>query len=141
VAGRAVLDVASGSGVVAIAAAMAGAAAVTAVDVDPVAVTAIRLNARANGVRVAGLLADPLDGEPDAEAVLAGDVFYERPMAERVLRFLERARAGGALVLIGDPGREYLPRGRLEALAAYEVRDVRAVEGGDVRRTTVWSLG
>jgi predicted nicotinamide N-methyase len=141
VAGRRVLDVASGSGMVAIAAAMAGAAEVTASDVDPFAVAAIELNAAVNGVAVAATAGDALDGGLDgAGVVLAGDVFYEQPMAERVLRFLERVRAAGAEVLVGDPGREHLPRRRLQEVASYDVGQVGELEVTDVRRTIVWRL-
>jgi predicted nicotinamide N-methyase len=139
VAGRSVFDLASGSGLVAIAAAFAGAAAVTASEVDQLAAAAIALNAEANDVVVSCARGDALDGDgAGAEVVLAGDVFYERPMADRVLPFLERARARGATVLIGDPGRTYLPRTRFEALATYEVPVPRAIEGADVKQTTVW---
>jgi len=141
VRGRTVLDLASGSGLVAIAAAMAGAAAVMASDVDRFAAEAIALNAAANGVAVAVRLQDLLDGDgAEAEVVLAGDVFYERPLADRVLPFLARARARGAEVLVGDPGRAYLPRPRLVPLATYDVPVERALEGSDLKRTTVWRL-
>jgi len=141
VRGRTILDLASGSGLVAIAAAMAGAGAVTASDVDRLAVAAIALNAEANGVAVAVRLEDVLDGDgTGAEVVLAGDVFYERPMAERVLAFLARARARGADVLVGDPGRAHLPSPRLEALATYDVPVARPLEDSELKRTTVWRL-
>jgi predicted nicotinamide N-methyase len=120
VAGRRVLDVASGSGLVAIAAAMAGAAAVTANDIDPYAVAAISLNARANGVAVTTCDADLLDGHGgDAQVVLAGDVFYHEALAQRIWPFLQRAAARGARVLIGDPGRQYLPQDGLTTVASY----------------------
>ena len=122
VAGRRVLDLAAGSGLVAIAAGKAGAAAVTANDVDPYAVAAITLNAKANGVLVTECLADLLDGDGgDAETVLAGDIFYTGIMAQRVLAFLERVAARGAQVLVGDPGREHLPRGRMQTVATYRL--------------------
>jgi predicted nicotinamide N-methyase len=139
VAGRRVFDLASGSGLVAIAAASAGAAAVTASEVDQLAVAAIALNAEANDVIVSCARGDALDGDgAGAEIVLAGDVFYERPMAGRVLPFLERARARGASVLIGDPGRTCLPPSRFEALATYEVPVTRATEDTELKLTTVW---
>jgi len=139
VAGRRVLDVASGSGLVAIAAARAGAAAVVASEVDRLAAAAIDLNAAANGVTLAGVIGDVFDADgPDADVVLAGDVFYERPMAERVARFLERARSRGATVLVGDPGRAYLPRGGLEPIATYDVPGTGPLEDADVTPTTVW---
>jgi predicted nicotinamide N-methyase len=139
VAGRRVLDLASGSGLVAIAAALAGASAVTATDVDPLAVLAIGVNAEANGVTVTALLADVLDSDGgDAEVVLAGDVCYDVDMARLVLPFLGRATARGALVLVGDPGREYFPRTGFERLAGYPVPATGKLEGGDITPTTVW---
>ena len=141
VEGRDVLDLASGSGLVAIAAAMAGAAPVTASDVDLFAVAAIALNAEANGVAVAGTMEDVLDGDGGgADVVLAGDVFYERPMADRVLGFLERARARGASVLVGDVGRAFLPRERFVAVATYEIPVARALEDADIKSSMVWRL-
>ena len=135
------LDVASGCGLVAIAAAKAGAAAVAASDVDRFAMAAMALNAEANGVTIAAGTTDILDGQAaGAEVVLAGDAFYERPMADRVLGFLARARAGGADVLVGDPHRAYLPRDRFEALATYRVPVSLALEDAEVKPTTVWRL-
>jgi predicted nicotinamide N-methyase len=120
VAGRRVLDVASGSGLIAIAAGLAGAAAVTANDIDPYALAAITLNARANDVTLSTRPDDLLDGDGgDAEVVLAGDVFYNHAIAERMWPFLRRAAARGAHVLVGDPGREYLPRNRMTIVASY----------------------
>jgi predicted nicotinamide N-methyase len=120
VAGRRVLDLASGSGLVAIAAAMAGAAAVTANDIDPYALAAITLNATANGVAVTTCHGDLLDGDAgDAEVVLAGDVFYHETLARRIWPFLQRAAARGARVLIGDPGRKHLPQDELTTVACY----------------------
>jgi predicted nicotinamide N-methyase len=143
--GRHAIDVASGSGLVAIAAAMAGAAAVTAYDVDPLAVAAITLNAAANAVAVPAVCADVLDEDgmpsPGTGLVLAADAFYERDLAGKVIRFLERGHARGAAVLAGDFGRKYLPRARLTPLASYDVPGLRVVEGTDVKRTTVWELG
>ncbi|MEV6690895.1 50S ribosomal protein L11 methyltransferase [Micromonospora sp. NPDC051196] len=140
-AGRRVLDLASGSGLVAIAAARAGATAVRAVEVDPLAVAAITLNAEANGVRVDAELGDILNGDAgDAEMIFAGDVFYSAAMANRVLRFLLRAARGGAQVLVGDPGRAFLPRDRFDELASYDVPVSEALESVRVKRTTVWQL-
>jgi len=120
VAGRRVLDVASGSGLVAIAAGLAGANAVTANDIDPYAVAAITLNAEANGVAVAACPGDVLDGDGgDADVVLAGDVFYSEAIAQRMWPFLHRAAARGAHVLVGDPGRGHLPRDRMRIVASY----------------------
>jgi predicted nicotinamide N-methyase len=141
VTGRSVLDVGSGSGLAAIAAARAGAEPVAASDVDVFAVAAIGLNARANGVGVIAALADVLSGAaPAADVVLAGDVCYERSMTGRIMDFLDRARRAGCAVLIGDPGRAYLPRARLEPLASYEVPVTRALEDTDSKRATVWQL-
>lgn len=141
VAGRTVLDLASGSGLVAIAAALAGAASVTASDIAPLAAAAIPLNAAANGVRVESRLGDLLGGDGEGtEVVLAGDVFYQRSMAERVLPFLERAREHGAEVLVGDPERAYLPRERFEAVSVHQVPVVADLEDRAVKTSTVWRL-
>lgn len=138
VAGRRVLDLAAGSGLVAIAAARAGAASVTANDIDPYALSAIALNAPANGVTVATRGGDLLDGDGDgAEVVLAGDVFYSSEMAERVLRFLERVTARGATVLVGDPGRAYLPRDRLAVVVSYQVPMAGALEDAEIKQVAV----
>jgi predicted nicotinamide N-methyase len=141
VAGQRVLDLASGSGLVAIAAALAGAASVRSVEVDPLAVAAVSLNAASNGVSVQAVLADVLDGSTgDASVVLAGDVFYTKAMADRVMRFLRRARRGGARVLVGDPGRAFLPRASFRPLAEYDVPVPEALESTRVKHTTVWEL-
>jgi predicted nicotinamide N-methyase len=144
VRGRRVIDVASGSGLVAIAAARAGAAAVTAYDTDPLAAAAVGVNAAANGVEVLAVCADILDGDgppsPGADLVLVADAFYERDLAGQVTAFLGRCQAGGAAVLVGDLGRRYLPYSRLAALASYDVPGLGALESRDVVRTTVWTL-
>lgn len=144
VLGRRVIDVASGSGLVAIAAARAGARAVTAYDTDPLAAAAIGLNAAANGVTVKSVCADILgeDGPPSpgADLVLVADAFYERDLAGQVTEFLGRCRDLGAGVLVGDLGRRYLPYSRLSALASYDVPGLGALESRDVVRTTVWTL-
>jgi predicted nicotinamide N-methyase len=124
VAGRRIVDLGSGCGIVGIAAAKCGASRVMAVDVDPLAVIAAALNAEANGVPMETCCADSLDGPPpDADVVLAGDLFYDPVLAERTLPFLERCADAGLAVLIGDPGRKPLPRHRLELLASYPVGD------------------
>ncbi len=151
-AGRRVLDVASGSGLVAIAAARAGAASVVAGDVDPNAVAAITVNAAANDVAVAARALDLAAGYAgDAQLVLAGDVFYERRLAELALGFLLDAASRGADVLVADPGRAYLP-GRadlpaaltvltaLTALAGYQVPVLTAIEDAPVKTVTVYRL-
>jgi predicted nicotinamide N-methyase len=141
VSGRAVLDFAAGSGLVAIAAAMAGARCVEAVDVDACAGAAMALNAELNGVRITPRIADLVGGaDPGWDVVLAGDVCYERPMAERVLPWLRSLAAGGALVLLGDPGRTYLPKRGLTQLARYAVETTREIEDTDVRDTRVWRV-
>jgi predicted nicotinamide N-methyase len=143
VRGRPAIDIASGSGLVAIAAARAGAAAVTAYDIDPLAAAAIRMNAAANGVAVLAVCADVLgqDGPPSpgAGVVLAADAFYERDLAGHVMRFLERTTPRTA-VLVGDLGRAHLPRDRLTPLATYDVPGLSALEDSDIKRTTVWTL-
>ncbi|MFY1669448.1 class I SAM-dependent methyltransferase [Plantactinospora sp. WMMB334] len=141
VAGRRVLDLAAGSGLVAIAAARAGAARVRAVDVDLVATAAVEVNAAANGVAVTAEVGDVLDGDAGgAEVVLAGDVFYSQAMAHRMLRFLIRASRAGARVLVGDPERAYLPRDRFEPLAGYDIPVTVALESVPVKHSRVWEL-
>jgi predicted nicotinamide N-methyase len=141
VRGRRVIDLASGSGLVAIAAAQAGAARVTAYDIDPLAVAAITANAEANGVPVSAVQADILDEAPDADLVLVADAFYQRELAARMARFLDRGQARGIAFLVGDLGRAYLPRDRLAPVATYDVTGLVALEDRDVRRTTVWTRG
>jgi predicted nicotinamide N-methyase len=141
VAGRDVLDLASGSGLVGIVAALAGAASVRSVDTSPVAAAAARLNARANGVAVAAEVADILDGDAGgAQVVLVGDAFYSQAMAERVLRFLRRAARAGAEIVVGDPDRAFLPRRLFDRLAGYDVPTRTVLEGVAVRHTTIWRL-
>jgi predicted nicotinamide N-methyase len=138
VAGRAVVDVGSGSGLCAIVAARLGAASVLAMDVDPFAAAAVELNARANRVRVKFNGRDVLDEPPPpCDLLLAGDVSYERPMAERMTAWLRAAADGGARVLLGDPGRAYLLAG-LERLAAYRVRTSREIEEAEFTDATVF---
>ena len=141
-AGRTAVDFASGSGLVAIAAARAGATRVTASDLDPFAIHAIRLNAAANGVgdAVVPVRADLIGTRPDADIVFAADVFYERDLAEAVTGWLADLQAAGATVLIGDPGRAYLPRARLERLASYAVPVPRALEDAEIKHSHVWRL-
>jgi predicted nicotinamide N-methyase len=140
VAGRVVLDLASGSGLVAIAAALAGAKLVIASDIDPMAVAAIALNAGLNGVAVQVATGDLLapGSSPHVDIVLVGDAFYERRMAHSVLRFLDRAVAAGARALLGDPGRAYLPPDGLRAVASYAVPVWAGLEDVEVKQTTVW---
>ena len=141
VAGTRVLDVASGSGLVAIAAARCGALSVAAADVDEIAIGAISVNAAANGVRVTPLLADLLDGDADgADVVVCADAFYEKDMARRILAFLRRAHAGGARVLVGDPGRAFLRTAGLRHLASYEIPVTIALEGMTVKQAAVFEM-
>lgn len=139
VAGRSVLDLATGSGLVALAAARAGGHPVTANDIDPLSLAAASANALANHLIVRTVEADLLDTTPTEQVILAGDVFYSRAMASRVLPFLRRAAAAGALVLVGDPGRAYLPAG-LSRQAIYDVPVPESLESVSVRQSTVWSL-
>ncbi|WP_373871103.1 class I SAM-dependent methyltransferase [Actinoplanes philippinensis] len=139
VAGRSVLDLATGSGLVAVAAAKAGATPVTANDIDPLSLAAAQANAEANGVRVTTVEADLLDSDDRYGVVLAGDVFYSREMAGRVLPFLRRAAGRGSLVLVGDPGRAYLPEDLIQR-AVYDVPVIEELESMPIRRTTVWQV-
>jgi predicted nicotinamide N-methyase len=144
VRGRHVIDIASGSGLVAIAAALAGAASVTAYDIDPLAAAAVAVNASANKVTLSGVCADVFaDAGPrpaEGDLVLVADAFYERDLADKVTSFLASAHARGAAVLAGDFGRKYLPRDQFVALAAYDVPGLLVLEGSDVKRTTIWTL-
>lgn len=129
VRGRSVLDFGAGSGLVAIAAAKAGAADVTAADIDPFATVATRLNAVANGVDVSVIQGDLTEGLPPAVDIIAvGDLFYDRKLALRVTAFLDRCLASGIEILVGDPGRAFLPRARLRLVAEYPVADFGETE-------------
>ena len=149
VAGKRVLDVASGSGIVALACLWASAAHVAANEIDGFALAAIQLNADANalgrGLELVGrdMLDEPTiddTGVALCDVVLAGDVCYEKPMAERMTGWLRRHAAAGALVLMGDPGRTYRPTDGLEQLAEYSVPTSRDLEDSDIRRTVVWRV-
>jgi predicted nicotinamide N-methyase len=150
VAGKRVLDLAAGSGLVAIAAAIAGAAPVIAADIDAFTESAVSLNAQANGVYIEIIVQDLLPKEdlldrpasevPRYDVILVGDLFYERDTAARALAFLDRNAAAGSRVLIGDPGRTYLPKERLTWLAEYSVPVTRELEDNDIKRTSVWEL-
>lgn len=135
VRGRTVLDLASGSGLVAIAAARSAASAVTANEIDELAIEAISLNAAANNVTVGIRAGDILDTASDAQIILAGDVFYSRDMSQRVLSFLDRSRA--ELILVGDPGRAYAPKIGFSAIAEYTVPVNRDVEDSDHKHAVV----
>nr|WP_246274885.1 50S ribosomal protein L11 methyltransferase [Phytohabitans houttuyneae] len=141
VAGRTVLDIASGSGLVAIAAALAGAKAVTANDIDPYAIAAIAANARINGVTISPAPGDMLDGDGDgAEVVLAGDALYDGPIAQRVVPFLTRAVERGAHVLLGDPDRRHLPESQLRRVATYHTPVAGPPEDAQIRRADVFAV-
>jgi predicted nicotinamide N-methyase len=138
VRGRRVLDFASGSGLVAIAAALAGAAEVEASEIDEFAQTAIALNAEANGVHVAVRAGDLVGRDDGWDVALAGDVSYERDMAGAVTDWLHGLARRGATVLIGDPGRAYLARDRLEKLASYAVPVTRELEDSEIKNSGVY---
>jgi predicted nicotinamide N-methyase len=151
VRGRSVLDFASGSGLVAVACAFAGARRVLANEIDPFAVEAIRLNAALNGVAGVGgaggaggveIAAEDLIGRPlpDVDVILAGDVCYERPMAERATAWFRELAHRGCTVVLGDPGRAYLPKDGLEPLARYPVPTTLDLEDRELRETTVWRM-
>ncbi|MDX8462003.1 class I SAM-dependent methyltransferase [Mesorhizobium humile] len=140
VRGRRVLDFASGSGLVAIASMKAGAKQVIAADIDPFCETAIALNLEANAVEGQFLGADRVGSDDGWDVVLAGDVFYDKAFADSLLPWFASLRARGAEILVGDPGRAYLPRAGLESLAVYHVPVTRVLEDAEVKRTTVWRL-
>ena len=142
VAGQAVIDFASGSGIVAVAAMRAGARRVLAADIDVFCGAAVGLNAEANTVAVDFTEENLLQAPPPAwaQVILAGDICYEKPLAEQVMAWLAAAKTGGATVLIGDPGRNYFPREGLVKLAEYQVPTTRELEDMEVKRTAVWTL-
>jgi predicted nicotinamide N-methyase len=139
--GRAVLDLGAGSGLGAIAAMLSGARSALAADIDAIALEAIGLNAASNGVTVEATGADLLAALPGRfDLVLIGDLFYERPLAEKVLAFAEAAKAQGADVLVGDPRRSYFPKEKFVAAAHYEVPVTRELEDAEIKHTAVWRL-
>jgi len=138
VAGRRVLDFACGCAISGLAAARAGASQVDASEIDAFAVAAAQANARLNALAIAPALRDVVGEDDGWDVVLAGDVFYEGPGAARIETWLARLHARGALVLIGDPGRSFLPQGRLQQLARYDVAVTRDLEDREVRRARVW---
>lgn len=141
VEGKRMLDLAAGSGLVGIAAMQAGAASVLCADIDPFCGAAVALNAAANAVSMAFTDADLLDGPPpDVDVICAGDVFYEQPMAGRVLAWLTQAAGRGTRVLVGDPLRTYFPKEGFSLLAEYAVPTTRELEDDAVKRTRVWTL-
>lgn len=141
VAGKRVLDFAAGSGLIAVAAALAGAASVVAVEIDPFAIVATSMNAELNGVTVTGITADIIGKPlPDIDILLAGDVCYERPFAEAALAWFRDLAASGIIVLVGDPGRAYLPSQGLDKIATFKVPTTRELEDSDMRVTDVWRV-
>jgi predicted nicotinamide N-methyase len=137
VAGKRVLDIGSGSGLVAIAAAKAGAASVLAADIDAFSCAAIRLNARANDCVLAVTQDDLIGVKGDWDAILVGDLFYERPLAERLLAWLTPLSIPA---LLGDPGRNYFPKDGVEKRASYSVQTTRDLEDREIRETGVYAL-
>lgn len=140
-AGRRIFDLGSGSGLCAIVAAQAGAASVVAADVDPFAIAAIGLNARANRVRIATARGDVLAADPpDTDVILAGDCCYDALLSGRVMAWLDRARAAGIDVLVGDPGRRHLPTDQLAEIAIYDVRSTTGLEDLDLSSGRVYTV-
>lgn len=141
VSGKSVLDFGAGSGLIGIAAAKAGAKSVVSADIDQFAVEAISLNAEANGVQIEATAEDLVGVENRGwQVILVGDMCYERPLAERIETWLRRLAGEGVTVLIGDPGRTYLPKTGLEKLVSYAVMTTRELEDTDVRNTSVWRV-
>lgn len=138
VAGKTVLDFASGSGLVAVAAAMAGAAAVTAADIDPYADAAARLNGVLNGVAINSTAENLIGATGGWDVVLAGDICYEKSLADHVTQWLKNLSETGTTVLMGDPGRTYLPKDGLDWVVRYAVKTTRELEDTDVRNAVVW---
>lgn len=142
--GKRVLDLGTGSGLTAIASRLAGAQSVLASDIDLLALAATQLNATQNQVTVEttaeDLIAPGAEARGSFDVVLVGDLFYERALAQNVLAFIDRASAGGALVLIGDPRRSYFPADRFSEAAHYQVPVTRELEDSELKRTTVWRL-
>jgi predicted nicotinamide N-methyase len=137
VAGKQVLDIGSGSGLVGLAAAKAGAASVLSTDIDAFSCAAIHLNAAANGLEITVTQDDLIGTDCAWDVILVGDLFYERPLAERLLHWLHGLRADS---LLGDPGRTYFPKTGVEKCAAYQVQTTRDLEDREIRDTGVWRL-
>ncbi|MEZ5898838.1 MAG: methyltransferase [Hyphomicrobiaceae bacterium] len=137
--GKSVLDLGSGSGLTAIAAAVCGARTVIAADIDRLALCAVGLNAAANGISVE-VRGDDLLGKqpPPVDVILVGDLFYERRLGDLVFAFMEAAKVAGTRILIGDPQRSYFPQGQLTMLAEYRVPVTRDLEDAEIKRTSVW---
>ncbi|MDB5522659.1 MAG: hypothetical protein JWM58_422 [Rhizobium sp.] len=140
VSGKRVLDFASGSGLVAIATKMAGAQSVHAVDIDPWTTMAVELNSRLNDIEITFSSEDMIGSTILADVLLAGDVFYDERFAERLIPWFESLVKAGITVIVGDPGRSYCPRSRMQPLATYQVPVTRALEDAEVKQTTVWKF-
>lgn len=140
VAGKSVVDFATGSGLVAIAAMKAGAARVLASDIDPFCEAAVALNAEANAVAVDFTASDLVGRVLDCDVLMAGDVFYDRAFAERLVPWLRDMAGRSIEIIVGDPGRAYLPKTDLVARATYQVPVTRVLEDAEVKKTTVWSF-
>ncbi|MEO1039293.1 MAG: 50S ribosomal protein L11 methyltransferase [Pseudomonadota bacterium] len=138
VSGKRVLDFACGCAVAGIGAGKAGAASVDASEIDAFAVAAATANAALNEVSLIARLADLVGADEGWDVVLAGDVFYEGPGAQRIAAWLCELNRRGADVLIGDPGRTFLPKDQLEALARYDTPVSRDLEDREVRLARVW---
>jgi predicted nicotinamide N-methyase len=141
IAGKSVLDIGAGSGLVAIAAKQAGAARVTAAEIDAFAIAAIRLNAALNAVAIETESGDLIGGDGRWDTILVGDMCYERPLADRLTAWLRALAARGATVLMGDPGRAYLPKDGLAEIARYSVPTSLDLEDRISRETLIWQLG
>ena len=135
-----VLDFASGSGLVAIAAVLAGAEAATANDIDAFALAVAALNAEANSIAIGTCGSDLLARDGGWDVVLAADIFYERDTANAVTTWLQQLVRRGATVLVGDPGRTYFDHSLFESLARYDVPVMRSLEDTDIKRSAVWRL-
>jgi len=144
VGGHEVLDMATGSGLVALVAARAGATRVDAADIDPFAEAAVRMNAHANHLHVAFVRRDLLEDAPPAvDVLLAADTWYEGPLADRILPWLREAADAGTTVLVGDPGRAYLPgpaEAGFERLARYDVRTTTTLEDREIVVASVFRV-
>jgi predicted nicotinamide N-methyase len=141
VSGKSVLDLGSGSGLTAIASKMAGATSVLAADIDAYALTAAKLNAAENSVSITTTSNDLLAAPPARfDVILVGDLFYERQLADKVTAFIEAASIQGAIVLIGDPQRNYFPKGRFQQVAEYNVPVTRELEDAEIKKAAVWRL-
>ena len=141
IAGKHVLDIGAGSGLVSIAAKKAGAARLTAAEIDALAVAAIRLNAALNDVAIEAESRDLIGGACSWDTILVGDMCYERPLADRLTAWLRTLAANGATVLLGDPGRAYLPKEGLTEIACYTVPTSLDLEDRATRETVIWQLG